>query len=90
MCAHESLVHRVEPAAGSGSVHDVVVDQRERVQQLERGTDVDDDRIVVAPSPDLADPVVATAWLFKRICQTVDVTALERFADERVGQGPEG
>ena len=50
MCAHESLVHRVEPAAGSGSVHDVVVDQRERVQQLERGTDVDDDRIVVAPT----------------------------------------
>lgn len=48
------------------------------------------DRVVVAPSPDLADPVVATAWLFKQICQTVDVTALERFADERVGQGPEG
>ena len=48
------------------------------------------ERIVVAPNPDLADPVVATAWLFKRTCQTVDVAALEQFADERVDQGPEG
>ena len=28
-------------------VHDVVVHERERVQQLERGTGVDDDRVVV-------------------------------------------
>ncbi len=47
-------------------------------------------RVVVAPSPDLTDPVVATAWLFKRTCQTVDVTELRRFADERAGQGPDG
>jgi len=48
------------------------------------------ERTVVAPNPDLADPVVATAWLFKRTCQTVEVAALEQFANERVGQGPEG
>lgn len=48
------------------------------------------ERVVVAPNPDLPDPVVATAWLFKRSCQTVDVAALEEFVDERVGQGPEG
>lgn len=46
--------------------------------------------IVVAPNPGLADPVVATAWLFKRTCATVDVEALRQFVDERVGQGPEG
>ena len=34
----------------SGAVHDVVVDERERVQQLERGADVDDDRVVGVPS----------------------------------------
>jgi len=48
------------------------------------------ERTVVAPNPDLADPVVATAWLYKRICQTVEVADLERFADERLGQGPDG
>lgn len=47
-------------------------------------------RVVVAPNPDLPDPVVATAWLFKRSCQAVEVTALQEFVAERVGQGPEG
>lgn len=47
-------------------------------------------RVVVAPNPDLPDPVVATAWLFKRTCQTVDVGALQEFADERAGKGPGG
>jgi len=46
--------------------------------------------VVVAPNPDLPDPVVATAWLFKRSCQAVEVTALQEFVAERVGQGPEG
>lgn len=48
------------------------------------------DGVVVAPNPDLPEPVVATAWLFKRTCRAVEVTALQEFVDERVGQGPEG
>jgi hypothetical protein len=48
------------------------------------------DRVVVAPNPDLPAPVVATAWLFKRTCETVDTAALRDFVAERVGNGPEG
>ena len=48
------------------------------------------DRVVVAPNPDLPAPVVATAWLFKRTCQTTDTVTLQEFVDARVGNGPEG
>lgn len=47
------------------------------------------DQVVVAPNPDLPDLVVATAWVYKRTCGSVDVAALEEFVTERVGQGPE-
>ncbi|MGV3758908.1 MAG: DUF3105 domain-containing protein [Actinomycetota bacterium] len=47
------------------------------------------DGVVVAPNPDLDDPVVATAWVHKRSCDAVDTAALQTFIDERVGQGPE-
>lgn len=57
---------------------------------LEALADLAGDRVVVAPNPDLPDPVVATAWLFKRTCDAVDATALQDFVDERVGKGPEG
>jgi hypothetical protein len=69
---------------------------------LQHGPDLDDasrhaleglagDRVVVAPNP-AVDPgdVVATAWVFKRTCDAVDVSALQEFVDERVGKGPEG
>lgn len=45
--------------------------------------------VVVAPNPDLDDPVVATAWAHKRTCDAVDTAALHAFIDERVGHGPE-
>ena len=45
--------------------------------------------VVVAPNPDLPDPVVATAWLYKRTCGQVDAPALQEFIDERAGKGPE-
>jgi len=48
------------------------------------------DGVVVAPNADLPSQVVATAWLFKRTCDEVDVAALEEFADERRGKGPDG
>lgn len=48
------------------------------------------ERVVVAPNPDLPDPVVATAWVYKRTCSSVDAEALQGFVDERVDNGPEG
>jgi len=48
------------------------------------------EHVVVAPNADLSDPVVATAWLYKRACQTVDVAALQQLVEARVGQGPDG
>jgi len=47
------------------------------------------ERVVVAPNPDLDDAVVATAWVFKRTCGSVDAAALEDFVQDRVGHGPE-
>jgi hypothetical protein len=47
------------------------------------------DGVVVAPNPDLDDPVVATAWTYKRTCEAVDVDALQQFIDERAGKGPD-
>jgi hypothetical protein len=48
------------------------------------------ERVVVAPNPDLPDPVVATAWLFKRTCRAVDPSDLQDFVNEHVGAGPQG
>ena len=43
-------VDRRQPAAARRRVHDVVVDEREEVQQFERGAGVDDLRIVLDPA----------------------------------------
>ncbi len=43
--AREARVHRVVPAPHLGAVHHVVVRERERVHELERGRGVDDARI---------------------------------------------
>lgn len=45
--------------------------------------------VVIAPSPDLPAPVVATAWTYKRTCDAVDLAALQEFIEERGGKGPE-
>jgi hypothetical protein len=45
-------------------------------------------RVVVAPNPDLHAAVVATAWLYKRSCSSVDTAALQEFVHERLGKGP--
>lgn len=44
--------------------------------------------VAVAPNPDLPSPVVATAWLVKQACDTVDVEALGAFVAAHRGQGP--
>jgi hypothetical protein len=46
------------------------------------------DRIVIAPDPDLHDAVVATAWVYKRSCGSVDTAALQEFIHARRGKGP--
>jgi hypothetical protein len=44
--------------------------------------------VVIAPNDELDDPVVATAWVHKQVCSSVDVEELERFVAERRGKGP--
>ncbi len=46
------------------------------------------DRVAVAPNATLPDRVVATAWLYKQVCSTVDAGALRSFVDQHVGRGP--
>jgi hypothetical protein len=47
-----------------------------------------EDPVVVAPNPDLDDPVVLTAWLQKQECGSVDAAAIEAFADEHRDNAP--
>lgn len=46
------------------------------------------DDVVVAPNPDLDDPVVATAWLRKQACDGVAIEAVTAFTQEERGRGP--
>lgn len=46
------------------------------------------DDVVVAPNPDLPEPVVATAWLTRQACDGVDAGTLETFVADHRGQGP--
>lgn len=49
--------------------------------------------VVVAPSPGLPAPVVATAWRHRLVCDGVSdgvIRAVEAFVGSRLGQGPEG
>lgn len=43
---------------------------------------------IVAPNPDLPEPVVASAWLYLRSCTRLDVDAIGEFVAERAGKGP--
>ena len=46
------------------------------------------DVVVVAPNPDLPDPVVLTAWLTKQTCSGVDLATVETFIQDQQGRGP--
>jgi hypothetical protein len=48
-----------------------------------------EERVTVAPNPDLDDPVVATGWVFKQTCSAVDADELEQFISDHVGNGPD-
>ena len=47
-------------------------------------------RVVVAPAASLphGQRVVATAWLYKQVCRSVDLPTLRRFISARAGKGP--
>ncbi len=44
------------------------------------------DDVIVAPNNTLDAPIVATAWLFKMECASVDATALNRFVEAHAEQ----
>ena len=46
------------------------------------------DKVVVAPNPDLPDRVVATSWLNKQTCSSVDGAELQGFIRNHQGRGP--
>ncbi len=46
------------------------------------------DDVVVAPNPDLAEPLVMTAWLTKQACSGVVPDDVERFVADHRGGGP--
>ena len=45
------------------------------------------ERVTVAPNPDLPNRVVATAWTYKQACRYVSADALRRFVDAHAGKG---
>ncbi len=46
--------------------------------------------VAVAPNPQLAQPVVASAWLYLLRCAAVDTGALRDFIDTRTREAPGG
>ncbi len=46
--------------------------------------------VVVAPDPDLDDPIALTAWLRLQRCSTVDAGAITDFVDEHADLSPGG
>lgn len=50
--------------------------------------DLGSEVVVVAPNPDLPDPVVLTAWITKQTCSGVDLDTVETFIQDQQGRGP--
>lgn len=65
---------------------DVIVQYRDL-----SGADLDEvklfagEQVVVAPSPDLPAPVIATAWTYKLTCDALDIDAIETFIADHAG-----
>jgi hypothetical protein len=97
--------HQPVPPSLSG-VLDEPLAPAQQVGVLERGSvlvhfrpdEVDDDDlapiagrdVLVMPNPDLAEPVVATAWAATMRCTAVDPADLQAFIDAVAGRNPEG
>lgn len=65
---------------------DLPSEQRTQLEDFQRSFDGD---VIVAERASLPVPVAATAWGHRLMCQEVELAALDRFFDERVGDGPE-
>ena len=50
--------------------------------------DLGSDVVIVAPDPDLPEPVVLTAWITKQTCSGADLDTIETFIDDQQGRGP--
>jgi len=46
------------------------------------------DSVVVSPNPDMATPIVATAWRERMTCTAVDTSALKKFATVNANRAP--
>ena len=65
---------------------DLPDEQKEQLAEFQREHE---DDVIVAERANLPVPVAATAWGHRLLCQEVEPEALERFFEERVGDGPE-
>ena len=83
----EVPVHGVEAAARVGAVHHVVVHERERVHELERGRDVDDAVVGIAAR---ADERAVTEGGAQALAARVDERAerVDRLRERRVDRAP--
>ncbi|MEY2421755.1 MAG: hypothetical protein QOI95_1822 [Acidimicrobiaceae bacterium] len=58
------------------------------VDEIRSLSDLVADNVVVAPNASLPDRVVATAWLTKQTCSSVDAATLRGFIRAHAGHGP--
>lgn len=77
-------VGQLEEGAVLVQYHDLDPDDIEALEPLV------DDHVAIAPNADLPDGarIVATAWVWKQVCNAVDVEALEAFVTAHAGKGP--
>jgi hypothetical protein len=61
----------------------------EQVEQLAAFEQRHDGDVIVAERASMSTPVAATAWGQRLLCGEVEPDALDRFADEHIGNGPE-
>jgi hypothetical protein len=61
----------------------------EQVEQLAAFEQRHDGDVIVAEREGMSTPVAATAWGQRLVCGEVEPDALDRFAEEHVGNGPE-
>jgi hypothetical protein len=66
---------------------DLAEEQQALLTQFEQRHDGD---VIVVERESLSTPVAATAWGQRLLCGEVEPAALDRFAQEHVGGGPEG